>query len=100
MNPEDFESQFQYLWEKLKIENHIVQALRKKKNVKQAVEDAATFHRDVKSDVLEDLRHWYHLKKHLGEQIDEQIVRDDILHRINGELSKISVPLLDTVLFR
>ena len=100
MNQLEFESHFKKLWENLKLYNHIVKNMKKKNNAKQASEIADNFEREIKKDIIQDLLNWYVLKKHFGEEIDENIIRNDVVHRINGELAKLGVPMLDTSILR
>jgi len=96
----EFESHFKKLWQNLKIYNHIVKSLKKKFNAKQASEIADNFEQEIQKEIIQDLSNWYILKKHFGEEISEDIVRDDVVHRINGELAKAGVPMLDTSILR
>lgn len=88
------EKKFDSLWTSLAIQNHIVKALTKKGNSKQAVEKAEHFNTVTRKEIMSDVLQWYALKPHFKERIDEDVIRDDLIHRINGELAVIGVPLL------
>lgn len=90
----NFEKQFNSLWKLLKIQNHIVQSLKRKKNGKQAIELSQEIYLELKKEMLPDLENWYRTKEILKDKITEETIKEDVLHRINAELSKYGIPLL------
>jgi len=90
----DFMKEFENFWKAMNIQNHIVQSLKKSKNSKQAVELSQKMYAEMKVDIISDLEAWYRVKQTLDVEITEKSIKDDVLHRINGELAKYGVPLL------
>lgn len=91
----DFLKELDSIWRTLGVQNHVVQSLKKKKNSKQAVELAQKIYLELKTEMLPDLVDWYRTKESLKDQITETSVREDVLHRVNAELGKYGVPLLN-----
>lgn len=84
---------FDKLWKNLRVERHIVHALSKKRNSKQASEIAQKFHKETRVEIIEEIVAWYRLKKHFESQENDTLLHD-VLDRVNAELAKIGVPFL------
>jgi len=95
MTRDQIAQKFDQLWTRLRIQSHIVQALKKKSNTKQALEKAENFNRIVREEIIQDLVGWISLNPQFSEIEDQKtFLHDEVMHRINCELSKLDVPAI------
>jgi len=87
---------FDELWTLLRIQQHIVQHLSRSRNSKQALELAQIFYKDTRLEIIADVDEWVRWRRHFHPNTDANI-RNELLHRINGEIAKLGVPILSSV---
>lgn len=90
-------SKFDLLSERLNLRRHIVGALSKKGNSKQATEKADFFLTSTRNEIISDLESWFRSNPAMSrgepQDVDQTLLLELVL-RINGELAKMNVVVI------
>lgn len=98
MTSDEIASKFDLFCERLRVQRHIVAALNKKGNAKQATESAQFFLTSTKTEIVSDLEKWFRSNPYfsrLDSTEQDRLLLLELTIRINGELARLNVPVYD-----
>lgn len=81
------------IWAYVHVDNHII---RSHKNPRRGADVATSFKNEVLPEIAKDVASSLQNKQLYGDEIDESVVRRELISRINTELVKLGVAMIPT----